>query len=148
MDPLFVATPSEASVGAALRLWPELGGMQIRPLLVSAFGDIYVETSAGDVWVAQPLELTCEAVTSSVDELQRLFSDARWAQERLLTEVALLAQERGKTRLPAQVFAVAPHPSLGGRIGVESLVAMDLEVWHHICSEIRPRVQTSLRSGA
>ena len=147
MNPLFVATPSEASISAALRLWPELGGKRIRPLLVSAFGDIYVETSAGDVWAAQPLELTCEAVTSSVDELQRLFSNAGWAQERLLTEVALLAQERGKTRLQAQVFAVAPHPSLGGRIRVENLMAMDLEIWHHICSEIRPQVQNSSRSS-
>ena len=69
MDPLLIATPSEASIGAALRLWPELRGKRIRPLLVSAFGDIYVETSAGDVWVAQPLELACEAVASSVDEV-------------------------------------------------------------------------------
>lgn len=148
MNPLFVAAPSEASIGAALRLWPELGGQRIRPLLVSAFGDIYVETSAGDVWVAQPLELTCEPVAKSVDELQRLFSDAEWAQERLLTEVALLAQERGKGRSQAQVFAVAPHPSLGGRIGVENLMAMDLEVWHHICSEIRLQIQSNTPSGA
>jgi hypothetical protein len=147
MDPLFIATPSEASIGAALRLWPDLNGKRIRPLLVSAFGDIYVETGAGDVWVVQPLELACEAVASSVGELQQLFSDAEWAQERLLTEVALLAQERGRPRLQTQVFAVAPHPSLGGRIAVDNLLAMDLQVWHHICSEIRPQVQNGSSSA-
>ena len=75
MNPLFVATPSEESIAAALGLWPELAGMRIRPLLVSAFGDIYVESSAGDVWVAQPLELSCERVADSVDSLQKMFSE-------------------------------------------------------------------------
>jgi len=148
MDPLFIATPSPSSIGAALQLWPELGGKRIRPLLVSAFGDIYVETSAGDVWVAQPLELTCEAIASSADELQRLFSNPEWAQERLLTEVALLAQERGKARRQDQIFAVAPHPTFSGKIRVESLMPMELQVWHHICSQLRAQVQSGPRAGA
>ena len=143
MNPLFVATRSEASIEAALRVWPELAGKRIRPLLVSAFGDIYVETDEGDVWVAQPLELTCEKIADSVDALQGKFSDSEWAQERLLTEVALLAQERGKTRPENQVFAVAPHPCLGGRIRVESLVVMDVQVWHHICAQLRSPAQES-----
>jgi hypothetical protein len=148
VDPLFVAVPSEESISAALRLWPELGGKRIRPLLVTAFGDIYVETSTGEVWAAQPLELICEKVASSVDSLQAMFSDAEWARERLLTELALLAQEQGKTRLENQVFAVAPHPCLGGEIRAGNLMAMDLEVWHHICSEIRPQVQGRPSSDA
>jgi hypothetical protein len=148
MDPLFVATPSEGSISAALQLWPELASKRTRPLLVSAFGDIYVESSTGEVWVAQPLELTCEQVASSVDALQKLFSSAKWAQERLLTEVVLLAKERGKVRPESQVFAVAPHPSLGGRIRVENLVAMELQVWHHICSQLRAHAQSTPPAGA
>jgi len=80
-------------------------------------------------------------VADSVDSLQKMFSDAAWAQERLLTEVALLAQDRGKSRSDSQVFAVAPHPGLGGMIREENLVAMDLEVWHHICSQLRAQLQ-------
>jgi hypothetical protein len=60
-------------MGAALRLWPELAGMRIRPLLVSAFGDIYVESSAGEVWVAQPLELSCERVQIPSTHCRRCF---------------------------------------------------------------------------
>lgn len=137
MNPLFVANPTDQSIAAALRLWPELAGKRIRPLLVTAFGDIFIETGDGDVWVAQPLELTCERVADSVASLESLFSDADWARERLLTEVCLLAEERGKTRAEHQVYAVAPHPSLGGKIRVELLMAMDLEVWHHIALSLR-----------
>src|SRR6185295_17414111 len=100
----------------------ELAGKRIRPLLVSAFGDIFVEASTGEVLVADPIELTCQQIASSTAELQKLFSDATWAEKRLLTQVVLLAQERGKVRPEGQVFAVAPHPCLGGKIRVENLV--------------------------
>lgn len=137
MNPLFVANPSNESIATALALWPELAGKRINPLLVTAFGDVFVETVEGDVWVAQPLELTCERVADSVASLQRMFSDPEWANERLLTQVCLLADERGKKRADHQVFAVAPHPSLGGKIRVEMLMAMDLQVWHHIALSLK-----------
>ena len=137
MNPLFVSNPSNQSIAAALQLWPELAGKRISPLLVTAFGDVFVQTAEGDVWVAQPLELTCERVAESVDALQKMFSDPDWARERLLTEVCLLADERGKTRAEHQVFAVAPHPCLGGKIRVELLMPMDLEIWHHVAVTLR-----------
>lgn len=137
MDPLFVATPGDAEIADALRLWPELAGTRIRPLLVSAFGDIFVETDTGDVWVASPIELTCEPVAGSVKELEQLFADPTWAEPRLLTEVALLARDRGVERPSRQVFAVAPHPSFSGSLRVEQLMPMDLALWHHIATQIR-----------
>jgi hypothetical protein len=76
-------------------------------------------------------------VAGSVQELQRLFADSSWAQERLLTEVAMLAHERGLNRPPHQVFAVAPHPSFTGAIRVEQLMPMDLVLWHDIAAQLR-----------
>ena len=110
MDPMFEATPSEAEIAEALRMWPELEGKRIRPLLVTAFGDIFVETSDGDIWVASPIELSCEHIAGTAEDLKRLFSDPEWAEGRLLTEVALLARDRGIERPQNQVFAIAPHP--------------------------------------
>ena len=57
MNPLFIATVPEADVARTLRLWPELAGRRIRPLLVSALGDIFVETDAGEVLVVDPWNL-------------------------------------------------------------------------------------------
>lgn len=137
MNPLFTATVPAADVARALELWPELAGRRIRPLLVSALGDIYVETDAGEVLVVAPLDLDCSHAADSVAHLEQLFSDPSWARERLVTELLLLAEERGITRAQHQVFAVAPHPSLSGNLGVENLVTMDLPAWHHICSQLR-----------
>jgi hypothetical protein len=137
VDPLFVASPSESEIADALRLWPELNSKRIRPLLVSAFGDIFVETDAGEVWVASPIELTCAPVANSVEDFQRLFADPTWAELRLLTEVALLAHDEGVERPPHQVFAMAPHPRLTGSITTGTLMPMDLALWHHLALELR-----------
>lgn len=137
MDPLFIATPPEADIARALRLWPELEGRRIRPLLVSALGDIYVETAEGEVLVVDPVCLECSHVADSRDHLDRLFSDPSWAHERLVTELLLLAHERGVNRGQHQVFAVAPHPCLSGELEVENLMAMDVHVWHHIATQFR-----------
>lgn len=137
MDPRFVATAPEAAIIESLKLWPELAGRRIRPLLVTAFGTIFVETDSGEVLAADPIELTCRQAADSVDELKYLFSDREWSEAALLVGLALLAEEKGITRKEDQVFAIAPHPCFTGTIGVENLAAMDLHVWHHICSQIR-----------
>jgi hypothetical protein len=137
MDPRFAATPEESEIAAALALWPELASMTIRPLLVGTFGDIYVETDQGEVWLADPIELTCQPIANSVSDLEALFADHAWAEERLMTNLVLLASERGVVRPSERVFALAPHPSFTGSIRVENLVVMDLSVWHHICLQLR-----------
>jgi len=141
MDPAFIATPTESAVSAALALWPELAGSRVRPLIVSAFGDIYVEKEAGDVWVVKPIELECVRVCGSVEELQKLFSDPEWATENLITDLALLAKQRAIPREPNQVFAFAPHPLFTGSLGIEQLIPMDVEVWHHLCLQLRSAQQ-------
>ena len=137
MDPRLVASPNPDQIAQTLKLWPELGGMRVRPLLVTAFGDIFVEASEGEVLCADPLELTCEVVAGSVPDLERLFADPEWAQERLLTDVILPAEEHEVERRPDQVFAVAPHPTFTGAIRFEQLQPMDLVVWHGLATQLR-----------
>ena len=136
MDPRFVAHPDASSIVDALAMWPELSGFRLRPLLVSAFGDIYVETEDGSIWLADPIEVSCSIIASSSAELESLFSDPAWAEERLITDLALLAGERGIERLPHQVFAFAPHPSLTGSLRLEQMIPMELHIWHGISRQL------------
>ncbi|MDH3523866.1 MAG: hypothetical protein OES32_09795 [Acidobacteriota bacterium] len=106
-------------------------------MLVTAFGDIYVESAAGEILVVDTIALGCEQAAHSVAELESLFRCPQWSEERLLTELALLARDRGISREPYQVFALAPHPCLSGEIRVEQIMPMDLVAWHHICRQHR-----------
>ena len=132
MDPLFISNPPATEVQQALSSRPELKAKRVRTLLVTAFGEIFVETEGGEVWSSDPVELACRKVSDSVPQLEALFQDPEWAQERLMSEVLLLAAERGIQRRDHQVFGLAPHPVLTGSIKVEQLIPMDLAVWHHV----------------
>ncbi|MBX7220005.1 MAG: DUF1851 domain-containing protein [Blastocatellia bacterium] len=147
MNPIFIATPTREDVANSLSLWPELAGLRVMPLLVTAFGDIYVETQSGEVWVVDPLQLTSEMVAGSSLELQGLFSDPVWAAERLLSDLILLAEGQGKRRAAHQVFSVAPHPCFTGEIHIEHLVPVDLPIWHYICAQLRTTSQSGQRDG-
>ena len=87
MDARFIATPSQADVQAALEAWPELAGRRIRPVLVTAFGDIFVETAEGPVGLVDTLELVVEQVASTFQEFTALFDDSRRADEGSRTPV-------------------------------------------------------------
>ena len=136
MDPIFTASPSEEAIKTALSVWPELASFRVRPLLVTAFGDIYVENEIGEVWVAKPIELESVKVCSSIQELERLFSNSEWAEENLITNLVLLADEQGIKREPHQVFAFAPHPCMTGSLDIEHLMPMEVNTWHHLCSQL------------
>jgi hypothetical protein len=137
MDPRFIATPKESEIEAALALWPELAGQHVRPILVTAFGDIFVEQSDGSVLVVAPMELASRKVASSVDELREMFDNNDFASEHLITDLVHLAEERGLVRESAQVFAAAPHPAFTGQLLVEHLMPMGLRAWHSICVQIK-----------
>ena len=143
MDPKFVATPGAAEIAETLLMWPELRGLRVRPLLITTFGDIFVEKVAGEVWIASPIELSCERVATSGEEFQRLFSNPEWVQQQLLTEVVLLARDKGVRRPPDQVFAIAPHPSFTGSIKATEFVPMNLAVWHHLALQVREQASKS-----
>jgi len=137
MDPRFVAQPSDSEIHKSLAMWPELAGARIRPLLLSAFGDIFVECEDGKIILVDTIELRCVEVANSANELETRFTDAEWADERLMPNVILLAEEQGKVRQPDQVYSIAPHPCMTGKILAEQLGAMDLSVWHSICTQMR-----------
>jgi hypothetical protein len=141
MDPMLVATPDEAQIRDALATWPELATARIRPLLVTAFGDIFLETPDGEVWVASPVYLEFERVAGSVRDFEELFADQEWTDTRLLTGLAMRAQREGPERLPDQVFGIAPHPRFTDAPMDGKLVPMSLRVWHHMAAQMRPAAQ-------
>jgi hypothetical protein len=71
----------------------------VRALLVTAFGDIFVETTDGEVWVASPIYLEFERVAASVTDVEELSADQPWTDGRLMTGLAMRAQREGVQRV-------------------------------------------------
>ena len=137
MDPLFVALPDDAQIAEALALWPELDGREVAPILVTALGDVFVETDAGDVWVASPKDLACWPIAPSVDAFEELLEDQDWVHERVGAEICLIARSMGVSRPPEQVIGIMPHPVVTGHGPLGSLIPMDLVAWHRLAQATR-----------
>ncbi len=132
MDPRLHATPPPDQVDAALGRWPELAGRRLVALLVTAFGDLFVEVDEGQVWLASPNHIACVPVASSRQELAQLFRDPEWVQRRLMIYVILRLESVGMTRPRDQVWAASPHPALGGDLEEGDYAPMDLDAWHEL----------------
>ena len=131
------ATPSAEDIQRALDCWPSVSG-RLRPIAVSAFGDVFFERPDGSVYRLDPLEGMVTVAAASLDEFEGLVRDTTWIEENLMPAFLDVASERGITREPHQVFAFAPHPVFTGALRVEQLMPMDLPVWHGIAAQLFP----------
>ena len=132
MDPRLRATPPPDQVDAALGRWPELAGRRLVVLLVTAFGDIFVEVDEAEVWLASPNHIACVPIAASRQELAELFRDPEWVQRRLMIYVILRLESVRMIRPAGQIWAASPHPAMGGDLEEGDYAAMDLDAWHAV----------------
>jgi hypothetical protein len=140
MDPSLYATPTEQEIAQTLLMWPEVSTRRARPILVTAFGDIYFESDEHDVWRASAAELQFERVAESVPAFDQAMQDTDYLRAVLLVDLVEVATLRGITRQQDEVFSIAPHPNLAP-LEAATFVPMSLRIWHHIALQLRPATQ-------
>jgi hypothetical protein len=132
---LFTDDPS-LDIGKLLVLWPGTVAGRVRPIGMSAFGDIYFERPGGQIERLDVLEGGITRVASTQDEFSKLMNTRTWQEENLLSEGVALLAERGLNRQPQQCFAFVPHPVISGKIEWSRVMLMDAFPWHSICSQL------------
>lgn len=137
MDPRLQATPIPEQLDRALAAWPELAGHALIVLLVTAFGDVFVEVDEGEVWLVSPAYAAVGRVAESRRELAQLFRDPELAARRLGIYEVLRLESEGRTRPAGQVWAHHPHPLRGGVVEGGAYVAMDLDAYHVLAVGLR-----------
>lgn len=81
-----------------LRLWPQTVSGPLRPIGMSAFGDIFLERPAGEVQRLDVLEGGLHHVAESARAFAAMVNSEQWRNEHLMPEVVALLTERGLTR--------------------------------------------------
>jgi len=137
---LFTDDPS-LDIGRLIGLWSNTLTGQLRPIGMSAFGDVFFERPTGQVERLDVLEGGVLRVAQDRDEFARLMNTQSWQERTLLSEGVLLLLERGLQRQSHQCFAFAPHPSLIGKVDWGRAVVMDAYPWHSICSQLLDGVE-------
>jgi hypothetical protein len=132
---LFTEDPS-LDMGRLIGLWPRTVCGGLRPIGMSAFGDIYFERPSGQVERLDVLQGGVHPVASTREEFASSMNTRQWQEENLLSEGILLLAERGLRRSPQECFAFVPHPMFSGKIDWSRAVVMDAYPWHSICSQL------------
>ncbi|OZB46426.1 MAG: hypothetical protein B7X60_08755 [Polynucleobacter sp. 39-45-136] len=119
-----------------LEQWSPLISGPVKPIGMSAFGDIYFLRPDGTVHVLDVLEGAVRHVAESETAFGAYMNSQEWLDANLMPEVVWQLHRRGLVRSPGQVFGFAPHPAFVGKIAPETAMVLDAVVWHSICSQL------------
>jgi hypothetical protein len=134
-DDLLIQRLSESDVRTWLGYWPRRVTGRIAPVFMSMFGDWFLRRPDGGTHALSVIEGTYSAVASTPEELASLLNTPAWQEEHLLSFQVLQLHERGVIPRLGQCYGFAPHPTLTGRIDIDTVVLMSIGVWQRICAQ-------------
>jgi hypothetical protein len=104
--------------------WGVTPGM--RPVLVSLFGDVFLQDERGRVHWINTVEGQIAKVAGNGDSFKEALRDRKQRALWLMPELVLQLRKRGIKLGPGQCYAFRTPPFLGGAVVVENIGAADL----------------------
>ena len=127
---------SDVDLQRVLSLWPASVHGMLRPIGMSAFGDVYFERPDGAIERLDVLEGGVGRVAPSFFAFRQQMSSSAWQEANLLSEGVALLRERGLSRAAGECFAFVPHPTLTGKLDFGHTMVMSALAWHAVCSQL------------
>ena len=134
-DNLLIQNFTESDASTWLGNWPGRITGEVAPLFLSKFGDWFLRRPDGGTDEFSIIEGTYTRIASTPDEFSALVNTQAWQERHLLSLLVAQLHERGIIPAPGQCYALVPHPVLLGRIDVNRVMLMDINVWQSICSQ-------------
>jgi hypothetical protein len=116
--------------------WRWLVEGKYSPVLMTAFGDLFLRGETGAVYFLDVVsgEFTC--VAKSVEEFEAELAKPETADQWLMAELVLLLREKGVNLHAGQCYGYKIPPVLGGQLSIENIEPTDLVVHHSISGQI------------
>jgi Domain of unknown function (DUF1851) len=118
--------------------WLEVGSKE--PILVSAFGDVFLRDASG-VWFLDTVQGKLERVCDTQSELQELLKSSENTADYLMSWLVAAAEESGLTLGPGQCYDFKVPPVLGGEVALENVHVLDFVASLDIAGQIHHQVQ-------
>jgi hypothetical protein len=142
-----LAPLTELDVPRVLGSWSWLIDRAVEPLDLSRFGDWFLLDAEGQVLMLDILEGTFEPVCATVAEYQSRKSSRRqrdtWFSEGMVSALHRTGLHPG----PTQGFGYRGPPILGGSLGKENIVVVEVASWQLFMSTLHGAVK-QLPEGA
>lgn len=127
-------------VQLALEAWSWLGVGDKEPILISAFGDVFLRDAAG-IWFLDTVQGKLDRVCDTEAELQNLLESSENASHYLLTWLVAAAEASGLMLGPGQCYDFKVPPILGGKVELENIQLLDFMVSLDIAGQIHQQTQ-------
>jgi hypothetical protein len=138
---MYFAHPTPEQLGSALEAWQWLPIEGKRPILVTAFADVFFDSADG-IWFLDTIEGKLKRTCSSREELDQILGTDEGKDLYLLSGFVDRAQSEGKTLSQHQCYDFRRPPVLGGAIDYSNIEKMDLSVALDIRGQIHDQVRT------
>jgi hypothetical protein len=134
--------PSDRDLTAVLAAWRWLNPPKERPILTSAFGDMFFQVRDGRVVMLDTLEGVLKPVAGSVAEMRDRLLGSTDAQDELLSSVWTQAARRAGLKLkPGECFDWSIAPVLGGAFAADNIAVQSFAVAVDIAGQLHEQVR-------
>ncbi len=139
--------PSGVAMDALLDDWKWAMPEPLRPVLLTAVGDVFAQGESGAVYFVDTVEGTVSAIAEDGATFQELLSDKEFVTRYLFPARIVSLREAGKTLEPQQVYSHKKPLVLGGQDDAENVEVTSVVVHVSFMGQIHEQVK-DLPEGA
>lgn len=140
---MFFIEPSPEDIARALESWGWLPIQSKKPVLVTAFGDIFLESSEG-IWFLDTLEGNLVRVGDTIADLKNLLATEEAENHYLFAGFVERAQNEGMLLEGAECYDFKVNPIVGGKIEYENIEPRNFVVAVNIAGQLHEQTRAML----
>jgi hypothetical protein len=137
---VFLIHPSTDEINDGLEAWDWLDFSGKEPFAVTAFGDVFFDSDDG-VYFLDKVSGELEVVCDTKKELEGILNTTDGQDHFLMSELVLLARERGLILEDGECYEFKIAPMLNGEMVFDNLQKMDFKVSLHITGQLIGQVK-------
>jgi hypothetical protein len=120
VEDLLAPVDEDFDVEEALEAWRWLVPQPVKPLFVTALGDLFLAGESGAVFLLDTIDGKCEEVAASVQEWEGKLREPRLLEEWFMPAFVSELREAGVQLPPGHCYSATHSIVLGGSFAVEN----------------------------
>lgn len=137
---MYSITPSAKAIADALEAWSWIGIAEKRPILITAFADVFFDSTDG-VWFLDTLEGKLKRVCGTRDELEAILATNEGKDLYLLSGFIDRAIRESRFLKAEECYDFRLHPIVGGPIDYSNITTISFLVALHLRGQLHDQVR-------
>ncbi len=134
-------SPNGVAMGTLLDDWKWAMPEPLRPVLLTAMGDVFAQGESGAVYFVDVVSGEVHTVAENGDDFQALLGDMQFVTDHLYPSRIVQLRKAGKTLEPQQVYSHEQPLVLGGADEPDNIEPTDVTVHVSIHGQIHQQVK-------